>query len=411
MAVSAAVLFPESYIASYPLIGTAWTFPLTLLLPVVTMTVAVFVWSARRQLGFFWVDGAVLVFSVYLLARNIAESPGSVTKHVIYGLAVYYLTAVLTRDKRDQRWVFLTVSVLLLVTAFYGLFEFAVQKNLLFNYESGHISFGEPLDATHRVGSFLAHPVVYGAFLVQALPFAIFLWIRGWSKPMAALGFATSILGTICLFLTQSKGSWIAAFVVGFIATAYFVRTRGKKSIAAALIVLLVTALAVGIIFSHSSLDEITRFDTSVDVRARTWEAAIDGIQENPLFGVGFKQGNREVTDQVPLWWRELTGFISPPTDNYYLNILLETGLVGGSIWFLMMALIITGGYRLVRQNLNSRYMLVASYLSIIGLMVNMVTFDAMLIPANRMVFWVAAGILRAQYGLLKKPAATPAVP
>lgn len=403
LAISAAVIFPEAFIVSYPLIGSEWTFPLTLLLPVVMMTATVFVWRHRQQLGFYKTDGAVLLFAAFLLARNVWESPGSVSKYVIYGLAIYYLTAVLAKDKRDQRRIFIYVSVLLVVTAIYGLFEFVVQENPLFNYPAGHISFGQPPDATHRVGSFLTHPVVYGAFLVQALPFSIFLWIRGWNKRVAVFGIVTSLLAVVCLFLTQSKGSWIAAFLIGIIAAAYFVRTRGKKSVTVALVLLLVAGLAVGIISSWESLDNAIRLESSVNVRARAWEAAIDGIKENWLVGVGHKQGNQEVIDQIPEIWRRLSGYHTPPTDNNYLNVFLETGLVGGFIWLVMMTLIIVGGFRLVRQNLDSRYMLVAAYLSLIGLMLNMVTFDAMLIPANRIIFWVAAGVLRAQYGSMVK--------
>lgn len=367
------------------------------------MTAMVFVWRHRRQLGFYKTDGAVLLFFTYLLARNIWESPGSVSKYVIYGLAIYYLTAVLARDKRNRRSIFIYVSVLLAVTAIYGLFEFVAQNNPLFNYPAGHISFGQPPDASHRVGSFLTHPVVYGAFLVQALPFSIFLWIRGWNKRVAVFGMIASLLAVICLFLTQSKGSWISALLIGIIAAVYFVRTRGKKSVSVALVLLLVAGLGVGIISSRDSLENVIRLKSSVNVRARAWEAAVDGIRENWMFGVGYKQGNQEIIDQIPEDWRRLSGYNTPPTDNNYLNVFLETGLAGGILWLTMMTLIIVGGFRLVRQNLDSRYMLVAAYLSLIGLFLNMVTFDAMLIPANRIMFWAAAGVLRAQYATRDK--------
>lgn len=393
MVIGAGVLFPESFITSFPVIGSEWSYPLTLLLPVVPAS-AYIIWRARGSLGFFPVDALILVFSAYLLARNISESPGVITKYVLYGLVVYYLTAVLARDKGNQRTIFLSVSILLIITVVYAVVEYAVQQNFIFQ---DHISVGEPPGSTHRVASFLAHPVVYAAFLVQALPFAIFLWVRGWKTTLRITGLVTSLSAIVCLILTQSKGSWIAALLVGIAATGYFAKTRGKKSLTVALVVVLLAGMAAGIVTNRSSFEDILRIRTSVDVRVTAWRAALDGIEDNLLLGVGFKQGQQEVVEQIPDNWKQLSGF-SPPADNYYLNVFLEDGLIGGLLWVAMMVLIIVDGYRLVMQKREARYMLVAAYLSIVGLMISMVTFDALLIPSNRIMFWVAAGILRGQY-------------
>jgi O-antigen ligase len=117
------------------------------------------------------------------------------------------------------------------------------------------------------------------------------------------------------------------------------------------------------------------------------------------VFGVGLKEGHAEVVSQIPEWWMELSGF-KPPPDNYYLTIFLEQGVFGGLLWLVLLAMIVAGGYRQVMRNRPVRFMLVAAFLSIIGFMINIVTFDAMLIWSNMVIFWFTAGLLRGQYGI-----------
>ncbi|RJQ42364.1 MAG: O-antigen ligase family protein [Gaiellales bacterium] len=389
-----AVIYPETFITSFPLIGSEWTSPMTLLMAPVILVTAAIVWRERGRIGFAPADALLLLFFAYVLARNVSGLPLFTVKYVVYGVALYYLAAALSARVRDLRRILVFVSLLVAVTAVYGLAEYAAQANFLYR---DVISVIVPKNATHRVSSFLAHPVVFAAFIVQALPFTFLLWVRGWNRWAALAGAASSLMAVACLFLTSSKGSWITAFAAGVVVAVYFIRTRGKKSMFIMLAVFLLAALTAGMYLSRSSLDEIFRTSTSVDVRVASWEAAVKGIKENPVFGVGLKQGEEEVVEQLPDWWKKLTGF-EPPVDNYYLNVVLEEGIVGGALWLALMVMILYGGYRAVGLNREGRFIFVAAYLSIIVLALNMLTFDALLIAPNRVLFWVAAGILRATY-------------
>jgi hypothetical protein len=395
---AAASFFPETFITDFPVTNSEKFFPLTLLLPLLMIVTIMMIVRERSFSRIYPVDAVFLAFSTYVLARNLSgDIPIYAVKYVLISVCVYYLTAALAVDRTYLKRIFFFISVILLVTTVYGLIEYGFQDNVLYKE---HISVGDPVDTTQRVGSLLAHPVVFGAFLVQAIPFAIFLWVRGWKRWLRLVGMATSLLAIVCLLLTTSKGSWIAAFIVGIAATIYFAMTRGKKSVIFALALVLLVGAVTGLFYSRSSLSDVIRVESSVNVREAAWRATMDGIWENLVFGVGLKQGQAEVLDQIPLWWMVMSGGFEPPVDNNYLNILLEEGVIGGVMWLAFIVLIVIGGYRQVKKNLPARFMLVAAYLSIIGLMINMVTFDAMLIWPNLILFLVAAGILRGQYGM-----------
>lgn len=404
--VASATLFPETFIEEFPLIGTRWTFPLTLLLPLMTVTAALLLVEERSRIHLHAVDAFIGAYLAFLLARNLSGDHSFFTvKYVAISTSVYILAALLAANQVQLKRIFFSISALVILTALYGLAEFAAQDNFLFQ---PHITFGRPDDELHRVGSFLAQPVVYGSFLVQCLPFSILLWVRGWKRWLRYFGLAATILAIICLLLTFSKGSWIAAFLVALAATIYFVKTRGRRNITIAMVVLLFIGMLAGIYLNRSLFEDIIRFDTSVDARAVAWEAAVDGLRENPVIGVGLKEGEAEIEEQIPDSIKEKYDDFRPPTDNNYLNTFLEGGIIGGLLWAVMMILILVGGYRQIMRKREVRYMLVAAFLSIISLMINMVTFDAMLIWPSMILFWMSVGILRGYYDINGGPPGSP---
>lgn len=81
---------------------------------------------------------------------------------------------------------------------------------------------------------------------------------------------------------------------------------------------------------------DIDPINYAVVERIAHWQAAINMAEANPLVGVGL--GNYEITynDYRLLNWKEALGH----AHNYYLNIVAETGIIGG-LGYLMFWIVI----------------------------------------------------------------------
>ena len=128
----------------------------------------------------------------------------------------------------------------------------------------------------------------------------------------------------------------------------------------------------------------------------KSWEAALDAFRDNPFFGVGLKQGADTVWSHLDPETRISLedGNLQAPVDNYYLNVLLEEGLVGLIIWLAALLAIIIEGVRFVARRTAAAPWALAALVGIASLAINAVTFDALLIWPNYVIFWVTAGLL-----------------
>jgi len=179
LALAVAALYPETFIIGIPLLGFQKAYPLTLLLPLMAAGTAIFMVARRDIIKFGSVDALVLFYAAFLLVRNITGPENLATaKYVVYGLGIYYITALLAARKESLlRLIVYTLVGLTLITVLYGLAEYAFQENVLYHkYVAETVR--EPRVGLHRIGSTLAHPVPYGAFLIQVLPFSVLIWAR-----------------------------------------------------------------------------------------------------------------------------------------------------------------------------------------------------------------------------------------
>jgi O-antigen ligase len=350
------------------------------------------------------VDGGVLAFSAYLLIRNADPQGGFLAaKYALLGVGLFYLSAMLVRRfslTRLMMWLFLSLA---LITSLYVIVEYVLKENIIYQpYITDTVR--EPVNGLHRVGSTLAHPVPFGAFLIQVLPFCLLAWFLAKSRSQRVLSLAVTGMAVMALFLSFSKGSWIIAVITAGIIVTHEAWKRSWKGVYLIVIFVAVLGLVVGVFWEQVITEMGSRSEISVRGRMISWEAALEGIAEKPLFGVGLKQGDSVVYnhyDSESRAWVDKEG-VSTPVDNYYLNIFLEEGLIGIMLWLLTLCLIIYEGIRYIGRNTSERRWALAALAGIVGLSLNAMTFDIMLIWSNFVIFWVTAGLL---HGLaLRKP-------
>ncbi|MHB1391465.1 MAG: O-antigen ligase family protein [Thermoleophilia bacterium] len=250
-----------------------------------------------------------------------------------------------------------------------------------------------PSVGVHRIGSTLAHPVAYAGYLVQAIPFCILAAIKTRSRTGRIFAIVTTCLAALALFLTYSKGSWIVALLMLLAGVIYLFRRWRHVALVVFIVIVLVLSGLVGLFWQQIHTEASVRTDTSVEYRMAAWRGAVAGIREHPLVGVGLGAGQNELLLRAdPEWVKVSAGRMA--VDNYYLNILLEEGLVGALLWLVVLGLIFREGLSLIRNHGAGYIWGLAAMASIVDILVNCLTFDALLLRPQQVLFWIAAGLI-----------------
>lgn len=369
-------------------IGSYSVSALTFLMPIVAIGGAVYIFINRSEIHFSVTDLAVLVFMGYLLIRN-SYSPGApaALKYAVYCFSIYFIVSLIIQKPSSLNRLMYTIVCIALVMAVYGLIEYYVQRNYLYNPVEKYI-FDSP-KGVHRIGSSLGHPVDYAAFILQVIPFIIFsiyMWVRRSGRRQVALGVIAAALSVVALFLTYTMGSWIVAIVIFLIAAMYLWKNRGKKGLIIALGIIIPIALLIAAFWSQILNELSWRSMNSVNTRVIGWKAALEIIRDNLLIGTGLRQGLQAIRAMVH--WNICF-------DNYYLEITSEGGIVALTLWLSMMGLIIKDGLKTIREHAAGRYLALAALVSMLAISLNGITFDGMIMWTHFIFFWFAAGILR----------------
>ncbi len=391
--IAIAVLYPQSFFSSDRLLGNKWLDPLAAM--VVPLVLAGFAYLKTRRHDFRpgVVDALVLTFAAYLLAQNVT-GPGALVsvKYVVLGVGIYYLTTLLTAREAKLRQILLYgIVILTLLTCLYGLVEYALQDNIIFASLISQ-SVPQPLNGVHRIGSTLAHPVPFGVFLLQVIPFSALLLMtsrRFWKRFLAISSIS---LAVVALFLSYSKGSWIAGGVMAVGALLLTLRSPSRRAFLSAAVVGAILLAVFGVFWTTAVHEVDYRSSISVDGRKAAWRGAIVGIEQHP-FGVGLFQGSTEAKKHMDPFWRAVAG-PQVAVDNYYLVLPLEAGILGFFIWIVMMFLIFREGIGVARVRGPSRPWALMALAGIAAICLNAFTVDAFLLWPNYLIFWMTAGLL-----------------
>lgn len=266
--------------------------------------------------------------------------------------------------------------------------------------------FGEEL----RLASIFGDPNVFGAFLVFVIPFALIAAARLPDRRLRWLAGGIGFVLLLALWLSFSRGSWIA-LVLGVGVMLALVDRR------ALLIGLVGGALAFGTAvymprnlmvpdqprpnIVDSTRDRIGAIGVGGDLRTLFVLQSIPIIRDHPLVGVGPGRFGGAVAHTFPTPLYDQYGFrplFWNPTqrtvDNFWLHLLVETGILGVAA-FLAAALI--PGIRILRGARRAigwrRITLGGIAAATTGLAISSGT--TMLLEANSIgfVFWLLLGL------------------
>jgi O-antigen ligase len=249
----------------------------------------------------------------------------------------------LAAEPRLARWVIGAMLVAGAAEAAYGAVQFVT--------DTGPGAF--QLSGALRAFGHFDQPNPFAGYLTTILPLAMcmalcpanptrFRWL--------SLG-AAGLLG-VGIGLSQSRGAWLGAAVATLLLLLAWSRFTRRLLIPCALGVALAVALALSGLLPAAILDrlaqtieyfgvfdvrtvEVTSENWAVVERMAHWQAGWYMFVDHPWLGVGAGNYAAAYPQYFVGTWREALGH----AHNYYLNILAELGVVGGSLLLLLLAL------------------------------------------------------------------------
>lgn len=253
--------------------------------------------------------GISTAFSEY---RTVAfrELRTTIVEPAIFGVAV--MTSL---DRRGVKLLVWSLVAGCAAVSFYSFYHYFV------------INIVEATGGVRRVLAVYHSPNQLALYLDRVVPAAVALSLPEigerldgwWRRGLPAL-FA-AVLGLGALFLTYSRGAWLAVGIACLAAAAF----RGRRVILPAIGVV---AAGAGLILSRISPDRLLSEQTSLQ-RPTIWGAALKMLGDHPIFGVGpdnFLYFYRDRGYLPPEGWAEPD--ISHP-HNLLLDAWLRTGILG----------------------------------------------------------------------------------
>jgi putative inorganic carbon (HCO3(-)) transporter len=262
-----------------------------------------------------------------------------------------------------------------------------------------------------RVGAFLNHPNIFGAYLAALLPMSLSVFLLKKGGPMKAMCMLAASLGAAALMASLSRSGWLS-FAVASAVLVLLVLLHGRLRMkvllpaGAAALVLAVVLLA----FAGPIAARI--FDSKPDAvlgRAEYNRTAAGVIAAKPWLGHGLnsyvyvappytRYGPRKAADVYKNWL--------PPVHNIYLLWTAETGYIGLTVHLALVVSLLVVAIRNLKVRDETLFMInVACLCGVTALLVDGLFSFTLRINSVMRVFWVLAAMIMAIHYLhLREP-------
>lgn len=241
-------------------------------------------------------------------------------------------------------------------------------------------------------GSF-PHPNMLGGFLAVSLLFLIFLAFEKNSRRRRIFVAANLIIILPALFFSFSRSAWLAMIVGLFFIGGWFIKRPNafEKNYFAKIIFL--TLLIVSVLAVNLADPLLTRLEgiepnelDSIKERLTYSEQALQLISQQPLTGYGLNNYTAAIYQTINQSW---PGYYYQPVHNIYLLAFAELGLLGGSIFMVLILLLLFYSFKFL-HDLKT----VTAFALLIGvLLIGMVDHYFWTLYCGQLFFWLIIGL------------------
>ncbi len=347
----------------------------------------------RLRLGFLSlellsVEPALFIYLLMVTLSTLTSITlvGSMRDWVIYVFAFILFFVFINQIENKEQ--FHTVILLALVGAFgvslYAIWQYVVGVPML----SGWVDATQNPYLQTRAFSVFGNPNILAKYLLMLIPFGLALLLivqNFWSRLFLLVIVLT--LGLALLF-TFSRGGWLGMLVGLFV----FAVLQNKRILIVLLVFSLVLLLVGMTVMPVTVLQRVwtivTLQDSAIAYRFLVWREAVHIIEDFSLTGVGF--GHRAFMEIYPLYMLDR---VKAPfhVHNFYLQRLVETGILGFSIFLWLLAGIFKQGLKTLIscQDVFFKHIIIASLASLVAVLVQGLAENILYMPKITILFWL----------------------
>lgn len=306
----------------------------------------------------------------------------------------YYVASRSLKNLKDLKKAMAALLIGALVAGVIGLYEFAVQwllygdiaKHWGIFWEFGGYQFrGNNL----RAISSLAHPIIFGLVMMISLGFFLYLSSSIKSKLFRSIGL---IIILLALVASLSRGPW-----VGFIVLLFVFSLIGPKPVKHMGIFLIALALALPTLKVIPGGEKIINIlpiigqseQGNIEYRDKLIDASIVLIKTYPFFGVHDPSSSPEMQEMM-----QGEGIVD--IVNSYLQIVLQQGIVGLTLFIGFFATVLIKTFRSMKQVRDQKsevYLCGQSLIAtMVAILVTISTVSSIIIVP--ILYWMIAGLM-----------------
>lgn len=321
-------------------------------------------------------------------------------------VVLFALMARVLRSPRLRSGLITVYLMAALIVGVYGMRQWFFGADQLATW----VDVDSTLAKTTRIYSFLGNPNLLASYLLPSTIFsaaAVFAWSRWVPKALALLSFT---LNSACLVLTFSRGGWIGYVLGGFVFLLLLVHwlsiylPRFWRRLAIPMVLGATTAFVIVAVMTVDPLrDRVLsifagREDSSNNFRLNVWASVQDMIRDRPILGIG--PGNVAFNSVYPRYQR--AGYTALSAYSVFLEIMVETGLVGFTcfLWLLLVTINL-GWTRLqqLRRNADANgFWLMAAIASMVGMLSHGLVDTVWYRPQVSTLWWLMLALVASYY-------------
>ncbi len=272
-----------------------------------------------RLLDFF-----VLLFALFMLLSGVIGAGGvsSFYEAALYCFIIiaYFLTVNLIRSTDwVKRCIFSFISSGIL-SALIGVLQIFIG-----GFESGWLDQSAFSYISVRITSTFENPNVFASYLILFIPYVLNEFVYSENTGEKIIRFGILSLLVLCVVETWSRGAWIS-LCVALIAYLFMCSKKTVPYVILGGVGLVASVPLIAPNIYDRLLSIGNRGDTSIGYRMSIWKSVSRMISENWFTGIGYGQAAFE---SVYLPFAYSGALAAKHTHSLYLQILVETGVVG----------------------------------------------------------------------------------
>jgi len=295
----------------------------------------------------------------------------------------------------ENRWpIIKSICFFSALVALFGIIEFRYHINPIYDYWEPNNQYYK-FFLGQRAMSTKMHPAVLGTYLLICLPFSFSLANKK-SFSEKLLGILSTFLLMLGIVLTFSRG---VLFGVIAIFCLWFWQKKKILYFRYFIVVLFLLIFVCSLSKDYSPFQRfgIKRLLNKPVFHGRMLRVIISYriIREHPFFGIGLTHFRRDYNKYSPESRPDEDGKVP---DNMFLLFLTETGIVGLLSFIIFIGCLLKKGFRRLYtlKDAVSRDILIAAIAGMVGLLVNMNTYDILYWTTPLFLFSMLAGMITA---------------